>query len=61
VVDAARGLLVAVGDGLGLVTTDGILELVEVQPAGGRRMRGSEYARGRPGLIGSRVREGTVG
>ena len=61
VVDAARGLLVAVGDGLGLVTTDGILELVEVQPAGGRRMLGSEYARGRPGLIGSRVREGTVG
>jgi len=61
VVDAAAGMLVAVGEGVGVVTADGILELVEVQPAGGRRMRGSEYARGRPGLVGSRVREGTVG
>ncbi len=60
VVDAPPGMLVAAGEGLGLVTADGILELVEVQPAGGRRMRGSEYARGRPGLVGSCVREGTV-
>ncbi|MDQ3553047.1 MAG: methionyl-tRNA formyltransferase [Chloroflexota bacterium] len=60
VVDAPPGMLVAAGEGLGLVTADGILELVEVQPAGGRRMRGSEYARGRPGVVGSRVREVTL-
>ena len=39
--------------GLGLATSNGILELVEVQPAGGRRMTAAEYARGRPGLFSS--------
>ena len=36
---------------LALVTADGLLELAEVQPAGGRRMRGADLARGRPGLL----------
>jgi methionyl-tRNA formyltransferase len=44
--------------GLGLVTADGILELVEVQPAGGRRMSGAELLRGRPGLAGSMAIDG---
>ncbi|CAN5568991.1 methionyl-tRNA formyltransferase [soil metagenome] len=34
-----------------LVTGDGALELLEVQPAGGRRMSGEEYVRGRPGRL----------
>jgi methionyl-tRNA formyltransferase len=51
------GVLVPAGDGLGLVTSDGVLELVDVQPAGGRRMSGAELVRGRPGLLG-RVIEG---
>ena len=40
-----------VGSGLGLATADGVLELLEVQPAGGRRMSGAELVRGRPGLV----------
>ena len=36
---------------LALVTADGLLELTEVQPAGGKRMRGADLARGRPGLL----------
>ena len=52
-----QGLLVPAGDGLGLVTSDGVLELVDVQPAGGRRMSGAELVRGRPGLLG-RATEG---
>jgi methionyl-tRNA formyltransferase len=54
--DAPRGSigeLVRLGDGgVGLVC-EGLLELVEVQPAGGRRMSGQDLVRGRPGLIGS--------
>ena len=46
--DAANG-------DLRLGTGDGWLVLDEVQPAGGRRMRGSELLRGRPALAGSRV------
>ncbi|HEY7599404.1 MAG TPA: methionyl-tRNA formyltransferase [Candidatus Limnocylindrales bacterium] len=38
-----------------LVTGAGLLELVEVQPAGGRRMGGAELLRGRPALVGMRV------
>jgi methionyl-tRNA formyltransferase len=34
-----------------LITADGELELLEVQPAGGRRMSGQEYVRGRPGRL----------
>jgi methionyl-tRNA formyltransferase len=47
------GQLVRVGSGgIGLVC-EGLLELLEVQPAGGRRMSGEELARGRTGIIGS--------
>ena len=58
---------VALGSGLGgailvgpdhqpaIATSDGLLELVEVQPAGGRRMSGSELLRGRPRLVGQSV------
>ncbi len=41
------GALVPIGETLGLVTADGVLQLDEVQPAGKRRMRGAEYRRGR--------------
>jgi methionyl-tRNA formyltransferase len=37
--------------GLGLPTADGVLELVEVQPAGGRRMAAADYVRGRVGRL----------
>jgi methionyl-tRNA formyltransferase len=40
-------------DGPAIATSDGLLELLEVQPAGGRRMSGQELMRGRPGLLGS--------
>jgi methionyl-tRNA formyltransferase len=40
-------------DGPALATADGFLELLEVQPAGGRRMSGAELLRGRPSLVGS--------
>ncbi|MEO8625509.1 MAG: methionyl-tRNA formyltransferase [Candidatus Limnocylindrales bacterium] len=46
---AAPGTLV---DGPAIATTDGLLELIEVQPAGGRRMSGQDLVRGRPALIG---------
>jgi methionyl-tRNA formyltransferase len=39
-----------------LAASDGLLELVEVQPAGGRRMSAAELVRGRPGLVGSVIR-----
>ncbi|MEP7360700.1 MAG: methionyl-tRNA formyltransferase [Chloroflexota bacterium] len=48
--DARPGAIV---DGPAIATADGLLELIEVQPAGGRRMSGEELIRGRPGLIGS--------
>jgi methionyl-tRNA formyltransferase len=43
------------GFGLALATAEGRLRLLEVQPAGGRRMDGATFVRGRPGLIGARV------
>jgi methionyl-tRNA formyltransferase len=43
----------AIVEGPAIGTADGLLELLEVQPAGGRRMSGEELVRGRPGLIGS--------
>jgi methionyl-tRNA formyltransferase len=52
---AEPGRLVAVDGGIALTTRDGLLHLLEVQPAGGRRMSGAELLRGRPNLIGSRV------
>jgi methionyl-tRNA formyltransferase len=39
----------------GISTSDGILHLQEVQPAGGRRMSWPAFVRGRPAIIGSIV------
>jgi methionyl-tRNA formyltransferase len=50
------GMLVADDDGIALVTAGGPLRLIEVQPAGGRRMRAAECRRGRSGTVGDRVR-----
>lgn len=52
---APPGRLVADGDGLALATADGLLRLLEVQLAGGRRMSAAELRRGRPGLAGSGI------
>ena len=41
--------------GLALTTAGGRLRLLEVQPAGRRRMSGADLLRGRPGLAGARV------
>lgn len=49
------GTLVDLRPGLALAAADGLLELLEVQPAGGRTMSGAELLRGRPGLIGPRA------
>jgi len=49
------GTLVADGAGLALVTTEGRLRLLEVQPAGGRSMSSAELLRGRPSLAGAAV------
>jgi methionyl-tRNA formyltransferase len=43
------------GDRLGLVAAGGILDLLEVQPAGGRRMSAADLLRGRPALVGTSV------
>ena len=51
------GQIVQVGPNLGLVAADGVLEWLEVQPAGGRRMGSAELDRGRPGLLGRVVDE----
>ncbi len=48
---ASPGELVLAGRELALVTGDGLLELIEVQPAGGRRMGGGDLARGRPAIL----------
>jgi methionyl-tRNA formyltransferase len=50
--DGLPGELVPSGTGLGLATAQGVLDLLEVQPAGGRRMSGAELVRGRPALVG---------
>jgi methionyl-tRNA formyltransferase len=51
------GTIVAGAHGVpALATANGLLELLEVQPAGSRRMGGAELVRGRPGLVGSQVR-----
>jgi len=50
------GRLVAAGDDIALVTADGRLRLVDVQPAGRRRMSAAEFRRGRSGAVGDRVR-----
>jgi methionyl-tRNA formyltransferase len=40
---------------LALSARDGLFELIEVQPAGGRRMTGAELLRGRPALAGASI------
>jgi len=49
--DDRAGTLVRSGDTAALVTVDGRLRLIEVQPAGGPRMTGAELLRGRPGFV----------
>ncbi len=54
--DQAIATLNEVQDGgLALVSSDALLVLEDVQPAGGRRMSGAELLRGRPGLAGATV------
>ena len=48
---ATPGALVLVGADLALVTRDGLLVLVDVQPGGGTRMSGQALARGRSGIL----------
>lgn len=52
---ATLGTILADDDGIALTTVRGRLRLLEVQPAGGRRMRGADLRRGRPTLVGSPV------
>ena len=49
------GRIVAHGDGIALTTADRRLVFDEVQPAGGRRMTGELFRRGRPAGVGSHV------
>ena len=49
------GTLTRLGPDLALVTEDGTLDLVLVQPSGGRPMSGADLLRGRPELVGSSV------
>jgi methionyl-tRNA formyltransferase len=42
-------------DGDGVRTADGHLRLLEVQPAGGKRMPWDAFVRGRPAIIGSSI------
>lgn len=46
-------------DADGLVTADGRLRLLDVQPAGGKRMPWEAYVRGRPAIVGARVAPST--
>jgi methionyl-tRNA formyltransferase len=55
------GTICADGDGLAIATPGGRLRLLEVQPAGGRRMDGAALRRGRPALAGSRTDESALG
>jgi methionyl-tRNA formyltransferase len=57
----AAGTFLADGDGVALALNEGVLRLLEVQPAGGRRMSGAELRRGRPGLVGSRTLQPALG
>jgi methionyl-tRNA formyltransferase len=45
------GEIVADADGIALLTAEGRLRLVEVQPAGGGRMSGAAFRRGRPAIV----------
>ncbi len=58
-VGAADGLDQGTFDARGLGVGDGErLWLVEVQPAGGKRMSWDDYVRGHPAIVGSRVDPG---
>ena len=46
------GMVVLLAEGLGVVTGQGLLELIEVQLAGKRPMAGGEFARGQRGMVG---------
>jgi methionyl-tRNA formyltransferase len=48
---AVAPTLVPLGEGAALVTRDGLLELLEVQPQGRARMAASAWRRGRPTLL----------
>ena len=50
--DRAGDLVADADAGLALVTADGRLRLIDVQPAGGRRMTSADLLRGRPGVLG---------
>lgn len=52
----APGRIVAHADGLALTTAEGRLVLDEVQPAGGRRMPGPAFRRGRERVVEARIR-----
>ena len=49
------GQIVATGTGIGVVTGQGLLDLLEVQLAGKKALNAELFARGRRGLIGSRL------
>jgi methionyl-tRNA formyltransferase len=58
--DGQPGMLIGSGDErrerrLGLVTADGLLDLLELQLAGGRRQSAAELLRGHPAVADSRV------
>jgi methionyl-tRNA formyltransferase len=53
--DDRTGALVADDGGLALVAADGRLRLLDVQPAGGRRMSGEAFRRGHPAVVGRLV------
>jgi methionyl-tRNA formyltransferase len=55
------GELVAEGDGIALATSDGRLVLRDVRPAGGKRMTGAAWRRGRRDMAGARVLARTEG
>jgi len=49
--DAAPGTIVAAGrDGIDVACGDGVLRVIELQRAGGRRMRAADYLNARPAL-----------
>jgi methionyl-tRNA formyltransferase len=52
------GTVVARDRGLAVATGSGLLELLDVQLAGRRRMSGRELRNGYPGLVGQRLDEG---
>lgn len=52
------GAVVRVGEGVGVITGQGLLILERVQPAGKRPMTAQDFARGRPAFIGAILRDG---